>query len=303
MHSLIKITNYKPQITKNFKMPASIDDLQQKANDLRQEVVKMLVNAGTGHSAGPLGSADFWSALYLGKLINYKVDDPWDEQRDRMVLSAGHYCPILYAVLAEAGFFPKSDLVSLRQLGSRLQGHPVARSLPGVETSSGPLGQGISQAVGMALAGRMDGKKWRVVCFMGDGEQDEGQVWEAYMSAAKHSLSNLTIVIDRNNIQIDGHTEDVMPLEPFAAKLTAFNINVIEVNGHDIGEITQAYERSKVTFEKPTAIILRTTPGKGVDFMENEPAWHGKTPRIGEAVEALAELKAIRTLGGRISND
>lgn len=277
--------------------------LEEKANDLRLEVIKMLTTAGTGHSAGPLGSADFWTALYFGDLINYRVNEPWWEERDRVVLSAGHYCPVLYAVLAEAGFFPKSELSTLRQLGSRLQGHPVARMLPGVETSSGPLGQGISQAVGVALAAKLDGKKWRTICFMGDGEQNEGEVWEAYMCASKYGLSNLTIVIDRNNIQIDGHTEDVMPLERLAAKLEAFNLNVIEVNGHDIEEIKMAMMRAKVIFEKPTAIILHTIPGKGVDFMENEPAWHGKTPKLGEAVEALAKLRKIRTLGGKISND
>ena len=284
-------------------LPVSMDDLAEKANLLRAEVVKMLVNAGTGHSAGPLGSADFWTMLYFGGLINYKVDDPWWEERDRVVLSAGHYCPILYAVLAEAGFFPKSLLATLRQLGSKLQGHPVARSLPGIETSSGPLGQGISQAVGMALVAKMDSKKWRVVCFMGDGEQDEGQVWEAYLCAAKYHLSNLTIVVDRNNIQIDGHTEEVMPLDSLSEKLAAFNLNVIEVDGHNLEEIAAALTRAKVIFEKPTAIILRTIPGKDVDFMENEPAWHGKAPGVGEAVEALSELRKIRTLGGRISND
>lgn len=284
-------------------LPVSVDDLLVKANSLRMEVVKMLTNAGTGHSAGPLGSADFWTMLYFGGLIKFKAEDPWWEDRDRVVLSAGHYCPILYAVLAEAGYFPKSELPTLRLLGSRLQGHPVARSLPGIETSSGPLGQGVSQAVGMALAAKMDDKKWRVVCFMGDGEQDEGQVWEAYLCAAKYALSNLTVVIDRNNIQIDGHTENVMPLGSLGEKLTAFNFNVLEIDGHDMEAIRGAYERARVTFEKPTAIILRTIPGKGVDFMENEPVWHGKTPKLAEAVEALAELRKIRTLGGKISND
>jgi len=272
-------------------LPVSMDDLAKKANLLRAEVVKMLTNAGTGHSAGPLGSADFWTMLYFGGLINYRANDPWWEERDRVVLSAGHYCPILYAVLAEAGFFPKSELMTLRQLGSKLQGHPVARSLPGIETSSGPLGQGISQAVGMALAAKMDNQKWRVVCFMGDGEQDEGQVWEAYLCAAKYTLSNLTVVIDRNNIQIDGHTENVMPLDSLAAKLAAFNFNVVEIDGHNLMEIKEVYERARVTFEKPTAIILRTIPGKGVDFMENEPSWHGKVPSPAEEILALTELK------------
>lgn len=284
-------------------MPAPFEELQQKANQLRQEVIKMLVNAGTGHSAGPLGSADFWTLLYLGGLINYRPEEPWWEDRDRVILSAGHYCPIFYTILAEAGFFPKTELATLRQLGARLQGHPIARSLPGVETTSGPLGQGISQAVGMALAAKTDNKKWRVVCFMGDGEQDEGQVWEAYLCAAKYALGNLTVVIDRNNIQIDGHTEDVMPLGSIGTKLSAFNFNVIEVDGHNMSDINEAMGRAKVTFEKPTAVILRTIPGKGVEFMENEPAWHGKAPKVGEAVEALSELKKIRTLGGRISND
>ncbi len=273
-------------------MLAMIDDLTIKANLLRAEVVRMLTTAGSGHSAGPLGSADFWTILYLGNLINYRADEPWWEERDRVVLSAGHYCPILYAVLAEAGFFPKAELASLRQLSSRLQGHPVAKMLPGIETSSGPLGQGISQAVGMALVAKMDNKKWRVICFMGDGEQDEGQVWEAYLCAAKYGLSNLTVVIDRNNIQIDGQTERVMPLSSLAAKLSAFNFNVIEVDGHNMADIAEAMGRAKVTFEKPTAIILSTTPGKGVSFMENDPSWHGKVPSRAEEILALAELKS-----------
>lgn len=284
-------------------MTLKTEELQIKANEIRQEVVKMLVNAGTGHSAGPLGSADFWTLLYLGGLVNFRATEPWWEERDRVILSAGHYCPVLYAVLAEAGFFPKTELTTLRQLGSKLQGHPIARMLPGIETTSGPLGQGISQAVGMALAAKLDNKKWRVVCFMGDGEQDEGQVWEAYLCAAKYALSNLTVVVDRNNIQIDGHTENVMPLGSLSTKLSAFNFNVIEVDGHNLADIAGAMGRARVTFEKPTAIVLRTTPGKGVDFMENEPVWHGRTPKLSEAVEALAELRKIRTLGGRIVND
>lgn len=273
-------------------MIASIDDLEQKVNSLRQEVIKMLSTAGSGHSAGPLGSADFWTALYLGKLINYRSDEPWWDERDRVVLSAGHYCPILYSVLAEAGFFPKTELATLRQLGSRLQGHPVAKMLPGIETSSGPLGQGISQAVGMALAAKMDNKKWRVVCFMGDGEQDEGQVWEAYLCAAKYMLSNLTVVIDRNNMQIDGHTDDVMPLGSIGAKLSAFNFNVIEIDGHNMANIAEAMGRARITLEKPTVIILSTIPGKGVSFMENNPVWHGRVPSAQEADNALRQLRA-----------
>jgi transketolase len=241
--------------------------------------------------------------LYLGGLIKVYPQDPWNEDRDRVVLSAGHYCPVLYAVLADAGFFPKEELSSLRKIDSRLQGHPVARMLPGIENSSGPLGQGISVAVGMALAARMDNEKYRVICFTGDGEQNEGQVWEAYMSAAKLKLSNLTVVIDRNNIQIDGHAEDVMPLEPFGEKLKAFGFAVIEVDGHNMEEMEKAMNMAKVTFEKPTAIVLHTTPGKNVDFMENDYAWHGRAPGMGETVQALMEIRKVRTLGGRVAND
>lgn len=284
-------------------MVFEVEELEIKANEIRQNVIKMLTQAGSGHPAGALGSADFWVAVYFAKLINFKSDDPSWEDRDRVVLSAGHYCPVLYAVLAEAGYFAKGELLTLRRLGSRLQGHPVAGLLPGIETSSGPLGQGISQAVGMALTAKMENKKWRVVCFMGDGEQQEGQVWEAYMMAAKNHLSNLTVVIDRNNIQIDGHTEEVMPLEPFGAKLKAFGFEVVEINGHDFSEIIAAMKKVRVVFEKPTAIVLRTIPGKGVDFMENDPEWHGVAPKIGEAVEALAELRRIRTLDGKVIND
>lgn len=281
----------------------SFSDLESVANEIRATIIKMLVEAGTGHPAGALGSADFWTVLYMGGLINIYPQDPWHENRDRVVLSAGHYCPVLYAVLAEVGFFPKEELFSLRRINTRLQGHPVARLLPGVENSSGPLGQGISVAVGMALAARRDGKKHRVICFMGDGEQDEGQVWEAYLCAAKYKLSNLTVVIDRNNIQIDGHTEDVMPLEPFSEKLRAFGFNVIEVDGHDMEEISEAMNRAKAIFEKPSVIVLRTIPGKDVDFMENEYAWHGRAPGMGETVQALMEIRKVRTLDGRIDND
>lgn len=281
----------------------STAELEIKANEIRETVIKMLVEAGSGHPAGALGSADFWTLLYLGGVIHVSPQDPWSEDRDRVVLSAGHYCPVLYAVLAEAGFFPREELASLRKINSRLQGHPVARGVPGIENSSGTLGQGISVAVGMALAARLDGKKYRVICFMGDGEQNEGQVWEAYLSAAKYKLSNLTMVIDRNNIQLDGHTEEVMPLEPFGEKLRAFGFNVEEVDGHHMGEMAEAMNRAKVFYEKPTAIILRTTPGKNVDFMENEYTWHGRAPGMGETVQALLELKKVRTLAGRVIND
>lgn len=284
-------------------MQHSVEELSEKAREIREMVIKMLVNAGSGHSAGPLGSADFWTALYFGGLLNFNPQDPWNEGRDRVVLSAGHYCPVLYSCLAKVGYFPESELESLRQIGSRLQGHPVARKVPGIENTSGPLGQGISQAIGMALSARMDQKKWRTICFMGDGEQDEGQCWEAYMLAGREKLNNLTIVIDRNNIQIDGHTEQVMPLESLRAKLEAFNLNVLEVDGHDFMDIFEAMKTARIVYEKTTVIILHTIPGKGVEFMEGDPVWHGKVPSVGEAVQALADIKHIRTLGGRIVND
>ena len=284
-------------------MRVGLADLQLKANEIRQTVIKMLLKAGTGHSAGALGSADFWTTLYFGGVISYDPKRPDWEDRDRVVLSAGHYVPVVYAVLAEAGFFPKGDLDTLRSLGSKLQGHPVRGSVPGVEISSGSLGQGVSQAVGMAIALKLKKNKVRVICFMGDGEQQEGQTWEAYMSAAKYRLDNLLVVVDRNNIQIDGYTEEVMPLEPFRLKLEAFGFYVIEVDGHNSEEIVDAVGRSKVIYEKPTAVILRTTAGKGVEFMENEPKWHGAAPNSMQAKEALIDLKAIRTLNGRVIVD
>lgn len=281
----------------------SYKDLEEKTNKIREMVIKMLTESGSGHPAGALGSADFWTYLYFGGFLKYDPKDPWMEGRDRVVLSAGHYCPVLYAVLAEAGYFDQEELSTLRQIGSRLQGHPVARKLPGIENSSGPLGQGISIAVGMALADKIDKKKRKTICFMGDGEQNEGQVWEAYMAASKFKLSNLLVIIDRNNIQIDGFTETVMPIEPLANKLESFGFYVMDIDGHNYEEIENALRRSEVIHDKPSVIILRTVPGKGVDFMENKFEWHGRAPGIGDAVQALMELEEVRTLRGRVSND
>lgn len=264
--------------------------MEERARNIRRSIVKMLVAAGSGHTAGSMGSADFWTLLILGKLAKYNVNELWWEERDRIVLSAGHYAPVLYATLAEAGFFPREDLMSLRRLGSKLQGHPVARLLPGIEVSSGPLGQGISQAVGMAMSAKLDGKKWKVFCFMGDGEQEEGQVWEAYMCAAKYKLDNLVIVIDRNNIQIGGSTENVMPLEPLKGKLVEFGLYTMEVDGHNFEEMKNAFSKAEVIFDKPKAIILHTMPGKGVSFMEEDYKWHGKAPNEEEGRRALGEL-------------
>lgn len=274
-------------------------EIADKANQIREDVVKMLVEAGSGHVAGSLGVADFVAGLFYGGEFNYKVDDPWWEGRDRFLLSAGHLVPVLYASLARVGYFGKNELSSLREIDSRLQGHPHRRSVAGIENSSGPLGQGVSQAVGVALAGKMDGKSWQVIALSSDGEQQEGQVWEAYMAAAKFDLGNLTFVIDRNNIQIDGFTDQVMPLKPLRKKLAAFGLEVLEVNGHRVDEILGALREVRVNY-KPTVIILKTMPGKGVEFMEGLVGWHGKVPDGGETVAALEDIHQLRSLGGKI---
>lgn len=273
--------------------------LEITANKIREKVIEMLLQAGSGHLAGSLGMADIFTVFYF-HILNHNPKNPLWEERDRLVLSNGHICPVLYATLAYAGYFPLEELSTLRKIGSRLQGHPHRGSLPGVEITSGPLGCGLSQAIGMALAAKMDRKRYRVYCFMSDGEHDEGNVWEAIMFAAKNRLSNLTVVIDRNNIQIDGFTEDVMPLEPLREKYEAFNWNILEVNGHNMEEIVDAVSEAEAIFEKPTAIIAHTIPGKGVSFAERDFAWHGKAPNKEEAQRALKEL---RTLNKKIINE
>jgi transketolase len=232
--------------------------------------------------------------------LNLDPKDPWNEQRDRIILSNAHICPVWYATLAEAGYFEKKELLTLRKLGTRLQGHPHYKALPGIENTGGPLAQGISQAVGQALVAKMDKKSWRTICLLGDGELNEGQVWEALMFAGKNNLRNLTAIIDRNNIQIDGFTEEVMPLEPLADKFRAFNWTVIEVDGHNIEEIVEALEKAKAVFENPTVIIAHTIPGKGVDFMQWKFEWHGKPPNKEEAEKAMMQL---RTLDGKIRSE
>lgn len=271
-----------------------IEELELTANEIRKDIIEMLLAAGSGHSAGPLGMADVFTTLYMDGGLNYDPKDPWKEDRDRVLLSAGHICPVWYATLAHAGFFPHEELMTLRKLGSRLQGHPHYRELPGVENTGGPLGQGLSQAIGHALAG------FRAYCIMSDGELEEGQNWEAIMFAGKNNLHKLTAIIDRNNIQIDGFTEDVMPLEPLADKFRAFNWSVIEIDGHNIRDISAAFEKAKAIFENPTVIIAHTIPGKGVDFMQNDFNWHGKPPNKEEGAKALAEL---RTLQGKIQSE
>src|SRR5487761_2152659 len=254
--------------------------LEKQAEAIRETIIQMLVAAGSGHTAGPLGMADIFTAFYF-HILNHDPKNPSWEERDRLILSNGHICPVLYATLAHAGYFPVEECLTLRKFGSRLQGHPERSRLPGLETTSGPLGEGLSQAAGQAYAFRMDGKKQRVYCLMGDGEQEEGNVWEALMFAGKNKLHNLTAVIDRNNIQIDGMTEDVMPLEPIADKYRAFNWHVLEVDGHNIAELVQAVDEAKAIYEKPTLIIAHTIPGKGVPEIEFDYRWHGVPPGAG----------------------
>ncbi len=277
----------------------NIKFLEETANFIRQDIIKMLVHAGSGHSAGPLGMADVFTAFYF-HILNHDPQRPDWPERDRLVLSNGHICPVLYATLARAGYFPLEELKTLRQINTRLQGHPHRGALPGVETTSGPLGSGLSQAIGMALAAKMDAKRHRIYCLLSDGEQQEGNNWEAVMFAGKHRLSNLTAVMDRNNIQIDGFTENVMPLEPLKAKYEAFNWHVLEIDGHNLESIVAATAEAKAIHERPTLIIAHTIPGRGVSFMENNYTWHGKPPQPEEAKQALREL---RTLGGKIKSE
>lgn len=267
-------------------------ELQIIANDIRKDIIKMLVAAGSGHSAGPLGMTDIFTALYF-EIMNHEPSDPFWDERDRLILSNGHICPVRYATMAHAGYFPIAELKTLRKLGSRLQGHPERLKLPGVETTSGPLGSGLAQASGYAYGAKMDNRRFRVFGILSDGEQEEGNNWEAAMFAAKYKLSNLTVFIDRNHIQIDGNTEDVMPLEPLVDKYKSFNWNVIAIDGHNFEEIINAVKRAKGVYDAPSVIIARTIPGKDVSFMERKFEWHGKPPTKEEAEVALKELDAI----------
>jgi transketolase len=274
----------------------AIKSLEEKAAQIRKDTVESVIKAGSGHIGGSLGMADIFTALYF-HVLNHNPKKPEWAERDRVILSNGHICPVQYAAMAHAGYFPVGELKSLREFGTRLQGHPHRTALPGMETSSGPLGSGLSQVVGMALGAKMDDKKFQVYCLMSDAEQQAGQVWEAAMLAGKHKLDNLTAVIDRNNIQIDGMTEDVMPLEPLRQKYESFNWHVIEINGHNFEEIVSAFNTAKAVYEKPVLILAHTIPGKGVDFMEFDYKWHSKAFKPEEAKEALRQL---RTLGGKI---
>ncbi len=259
----------------------------------------MLVEAGSGHTAGPLGMADIFTAFYFHILKHDPANPDWQE-RDQLILSNGHIAPVRYAAMAHAGYFPLSECATLRKFGSRLQGHPERLRLPGLETTSGPLGEGLSQAAGMAYALRMDGKKNHIYCVMSDGEQEEGNTWEAAMFAGKYKLSNLTAVMDRNNIQIDGMTEDIMPLEPIADKYRAFNWHVIEVDGHNMRAFIDAVREAGAIDEKPTLIIAHTIPGKGIPDIEGDYRWHGKPPTTEEGKRFLKEL---RTMKGRVPHE
>ncbi len=273
-----------------------IKELELKANDIRISLIDMLEDAGSGHTAGPLGMADIFTLFYF-HILNHDPKDPLWAERDRLILSNGHITPIRYATMAHAGYFPLEELKTLRKFGSRLQGHPERERLPGLENTSGPLGSGLSQAAGIAYAARMDGKKFRTYCFMSDGEQQAGNIWEGAMFAGDNKLHNLTAIIDRNNIQIDGMTENVMPLEPLADKWRAFNWHVIEVDGHNMRAVDDAVNEAQAIFEKPTLIIAHTIPGKGVKEIEFDYTWHGKPPTKEEEGKFLKEL---RTLKGKI---
>jgi transketolase len=279
----------------------TIPQLEQKANDIRQDIIRMLEEAGSGHSAGPLGLADIFAALYFN-ILNIKPEDPEWAERDIFFLSNGHCVPVQYAAMAEAGYFDKEELLTLRKFGSRLQGHPERLKLPGLENTSGPLGSGLSQAAGYAYSlQHIDDVSHRFVyVVMSDGELQEGNIWEAAMFAGKNKLSQLIAYIDRNNIQIEGNTEDVMPLEDLKAKWEAFGWHVLEIDGHNMESIIDAASQGRAITNRPTVIIAHTIPGKGVDFMEYDYHWHGKAPDDAQAKEAILKL---RTLNGKISHE
>lgn len=276
-----------------------IQELELKAEAIRETIIEMLMAAGSGHTAGPLGMADIFATLYF-HVLNHDPKHPEWEDRDRLILSNGHIVPVRYAAMAHAGYFPIEECLTLRKFGSRLQGHPERLRLPGLETTSGPLGSGLSQAAGIAYGVRMDGKKFRVYCVMSDGEQDAGNIWEGAMFAGNNKLSNLTAILDRNNIQINGMTEQVMPLENLREKYEAFNWHVIEVDGHNIRECIDAIDQAKAIYERPTLILAHTIPGKGVPDIEFDYRWHGKPPTKEEGEKFLKEL---RTLKGKIVSE
>jgi transketolase len=279
--------------------------LEAKAKDIRRSLVESLIEAKSGHTAGPLDMADIFTYLYFHALKHDPKKPDWP-YRDRLVLSNGHIAPVLYATMAHAGYFPVSELKTLRKFGSKLQGHPHREFLPALENSSGPLGSGLSQTVGMALADRMDNGKTsgkQFYCLMSDGELNEGNSWEGAMLAGKERLQNLTAIIDRNNIQIDGFTEDVMPLNPLADKWRAWNWHVQEIDGHNFRDIDRAIGQAQAVFDKPSVIIANTIASKGVPAFERKFEWHGKPPTTPEEIETARQaLKNVRTLGGHVES-
>jgi transketolase len=268
---------------------ALIDRLRGIAKELRITDIRMITEAGSGHPGGTLSAADMVAALFFHQL-RLRPDEPTWPDRDRFVLSKGHCIPIVYAAMAKLGYFDEPELMTLRDLGSPLQGHPDRTRLPGIEASTGSLGQGLSVAVGMALAGRLDGASWRVFCMMGDGEQQAGQIWEAAMFAGRHGLDNLCGILDYNQVQQTGKVAERLDIEPVVAKWRAFNWHVREIDGHDIGQILDALDEAELVAGRPTLIVAHTIKGKGVSWMELDPAWHGKAPDQEKAEEALAEL-------------
>ena len=287
-----------------------IKRLEIKANEIRESIIEMVIEAKSGHTAGPLGMADIFTLLYF-HVLRHDPENPSLEDRDRLILSNGHICPVLYATMAHAGYFPISELKTLRKFGSILQGHPHREWLPALETSSGPLGSGLSQAVGMAIADRMDDKSPEkyFYCLMSDGELECGQTWEAVMLAGKEKLHNLVAIIDRNVIQIDGFTNDVMPLDPLKEKFESFDWHAIDVNGHDFRALNEAIGEAQSVYGKPSVLIAHTIPGKGVPEFEGDYRWHGNPPGKGpeddipKDKQGEAALNRLRTLGGKIRSE
>ncbi len=281
--------------------PIEVESISRRAYDMRASVINMLLSAGSGHTAGPLGMAEVFATLYFHNLKHDPKNPDW-VHRDRVILSNGHICPILYTAMAYTGYFPISELLTLRKFGSRLQGHPHKEYLSGIETSSGPLGSGLSQAIGMAIVDRYINIKpdRYFYTFIGDGEMNEGQVWESFMLLNKEKLHKVITIVDRNTIQIDGNTEDVMPLESMVDKLRSFNLNVIEIDGHNVEAISNAIDEAKSVLHKATVIVAHTIPGKGVIEFEGDYHWHGKSPNSIEAEKAIKELRSLR---GRITHE
>ncbi|MGC9328762.1 MAG: transketolase [Candidatus Hinthialibacter sp.] len=272
-----------------FELTRDVSTLKSYARSIRMNSIKMLTEAGSGHPGGSLSAADIVAALLFGVMKHDPANPKWEE-RDRFIMSKGHCIPAWYSALAAAGYFSEDELMSLRKLGSPFQGHPDRMRLDALEASTGSLGQGLSIALGMAMAAKMDNASWRVYCMIGDGESQEGQIWEAAMAAPKFKLNNLTAILDNNNGQIDGYVEDVMPLIPIDAKFRSFNWHVIAINGHDMEQILKALDEAHAAQDRPTLIWAKTLKGKGVSFMENQVGWHGKAPSVEERDQALAEL-------------